>query len=182
MRRLLQGRRVKLKPLRPADAKELFEAVSSSREELKRRLRWVSLVESEGDSLEFIRSCAARENRGESRTFAVVEGRQERLAGVAALQRLLDAPGVAEACLWIRTDRLDKGLASEAGKLLAEQALRAGACHKIFARIDPSNRAARKVLRKLGFRYEGCLRQEKKLNGRWIDQECWGLLSSEWRK
>lgn len=179
---LLQGRRVTLRPLRLADARELFEALSSSREELKRRLRWVSLVQSEADCLDFIRSSTAQESRGESRTFAVIEGRQGRLAGVAALQRLLDAPGLAEACLWIRTDRQEKGLAVEAGKLLAEYALRGGAFHRLFARIDPSNRAARKVLQRLGFRYEGCLRQQKKLNGRWIDQECWGLLRSEWRK
>ena len=71
------------------------------------------------------------------------------------LQRLLDAPGLAEACLWIRTDRRDKGLASEAGKLLVDHALRPDSFQKISARIDPANRAARKVLKRLGFRYEG---------------------------
>lgn len=38
----------------------------------------------------------------------------------------------------------------------------------------------RKVLQSLEFRYEGCLRQDLRLNGRWIDQECWGLLRAEW--
>jgi ribosomal-protein-serine acetyltransferase len=178
----LQGRRLKLRALAEADAAELLEAVSSSHDELKRRLRWVSGVKSEADCLDFIRSCAAQAGRGESQAFAVVETKKGRLTGVAALQHMLDTPGLAEACLWIRADRQDKGYAVEAGRLLAAYALRGDAIQKLFARIDPANRAARKVLKRLGFCYEGCLRHEKRLNGRWIDQECWGLLRSEWKR
>lgn len=178
----LQGRRLKLRALAEADAAELFEAVTASRDDLKRRLRWVSSVGSQADSLEFIRSSAARASRGDSQVFAVVESRKDRLAGVAALQHMLDTPGLAEACLWIRADRQDKGYAVEAGRLLTAHAFRGDSIQRLFARIDPGNRAARKVLKRLGFLYEGCLRHEKRLNGRWIDQECWGLLRSDWKK
>lgn len=178
----LQGRRLKLRALAEADAAALFEAVSSSHDELKRRLRWASSVKSEADCLDFIRSCAAQAGRGDSQVFAVIEVRKNRPAGVAALQHMLDTPGLAEISLWIRTDRQGKGYAFESGKLLTAHAFRGDALQRLFARIDPGNRAARKVLKRLGFLYEGCLRHEKRLNGRWIDQECWGLLRSDWKK
>jgi ribosomal-protein-alanine N-acetyltransferase len=54
--------------------------------------------------------------------------------------------------------------------------------HRLYARIDPANRPSRKVLKKLRFRYEGTLREDKRLNGRWVHQECWGMLRSEWQR
>jgi RimJ/RimL family protein N-acetyltransferase len=101
---------------------------------------------------------------------------------VAALRWLGEDVQVAELCGWIASDRLGRGYASEAGRALAERAFKAMGVRRLFARIDPGNRAARQVFQKLGFRYEGCLRREKRLNGRWIDQECWGVLREEWRR
>ena len=74
------------------------------------------------------------------------------------------------------------GLAVEAGRRLLKTAFLKEGLQRVYARIEPSNRAARRILQKLGFSYEGCLRREKKLNGRWVDQECWGLLKSEMKK
>lgn len=83
---------------------------------------------------------------------------------------------------WVRPDRQNRGLGTEAGKLIIDHVFKSRELHRVYARIDPSNRPARRVLKKLGFRYEGCLRSERRLNGRWVDQECWGLLRSEWKK
>ncbi|MBI2362306.1 MAG: GNAT family N-acetyltransferase, partial [Elusimicrobia bacterium] len=70
--------------------------------------------------------------------------------------------------------------ATEAGRLMVDHAFRRMELRRLWARLDPANRAFRHVLKKLGFRYEGCLRADKRLNGRWIDQECWGMLRSDW--
>lgn len=178
----LLGRKLKLRPLAESDAAALFEAVTASREALKRRLRWVEAVRSPADCLDFIRASAEGAARGDSQAFVVVELKRPKLAGVAAVQGLLRAPGLAELSVWIRSDRADRGLATESMRLLIAHAFRGDALQRLYARIDPVNRSARKVLQKAGFHYEGCLRHEKRLNGRWIDQECWGLLRSEWKK
>lgn len=178
----LLGRKLKLRPLCEADAGPLFEAVTASREALKRRLRWVAAVKSSADCLEFIRASAEGAARGDSQAFAIVELKRGRLAGVAAVQNLLRAPGLAELSVWIRSEREDRGLATEAMRLLIAHAFRGETLQRLYARIDPVNRAARKVLQKAGFHYEGCLRHEKRLNGRWIDQECWGLLRADWKR
>lgn len=171
----LEGRRLSLRPLIPEDAGPLLEAVESSREILKRRLRWVGEVRSEADEAAFI-----GRSRADAPSWGVFETRSERLVGAASLVPVLPADRAqVRFGVWIRADRQDRGYASEAGKLIIEYAFRKLGSHRISARLDPANRSFRRVLKKLGFRYEGCLRDDQRLNGRWVDQECWGLLKSE---
>ncbi|TPW17152.1 MAG: ribosomal-protein-alanine N-acetyltransferase, partial [Elusimicrobia bacterium] len=102
------------------------------------------------------------------------------LAGVVALKEFAPAErGHARLSLWVRTGRTDRGFATEAGRLVVEHAFKRLELRRLSARLDPANRAFRHVLKKLGFRYEGCLRADKRLNGRWIDQECWGMLRGD---
>lgn len=174
------GRKVLLRRLAEADAAALREALEASRAELKRRFRWASAPQ---DAAVFIRAAAARNAAGRGLALAVAESRSGRLIGVAGLaDRFLPGGGKARMSLWVRTERAGRGLATEACRLLADHGFRRLGLRRLHARIDPANRAGRKVLQKLGFRYEGCLREHKRLNGRWIDQECWGLLRTEWKK
>ena len=179
---LLEGRRVTLRPLTEEDAVDLQEAVQTSRTELKRRFRWGADVLPDG-AIRFIRLAAEATTLGRGLTLAVAEARNGRIAGVASLSEAsFSEGGTARLSLWVRSERQGKGYATESGKLLTEHAFRRLGLHRIYARIDPVNRPSRKVLQKLGFRYEGCLREDKRLNGRWVDQECWGLLKIEWKK
>ncbi len=176
------ARRLELRPLRESDAAALFEAIEASRAGLRRRFRWVDEVKEEQDCRAFIKDCEAAAASGGQFVFAIVETKTGVLAGVAALRGLKVLPGLAEAALWVRADRQDHGYAVEGGRLLLARAFRLDGLHRVWARIDPANRAARKVLQKLGFHYEGCLRREKRVNNRWVDQECWGLLRPEWKR
>ncbi|MFH1725147.1 MAG: GNAT family protein [Elusimicrobiota bacterium] len=179
----MQGRRLHLRPLAAADAEALFEAVESSRESLKRRLRWVSEVREASDEARFIAQAEAEAASGDAFTWGAFDNRSEKLVGMTALQGMHKAEGSqARIGAWVRSGRQDKGYAAEAGRLVLEHAFRKAGLHRVYARLDPSNRAFRKVLKRLGFRYEGCLRADKRVNGRWVDQECWGLLKDEWKR
>jgi RimJ/RimL family protein N-acetyltransferase len=173
----LPGRRLSLRSLTEADAAQLYSAVESSRALLRRRMAWAGQA-TLSSCRDFIRAGREATGRGHAEIFGLFESRSEALVGVASLRGLPGGP--AELSLWVRSDRQDRGYAGEAGRLLRDRAFQGSKLKKLYARIDPANRVARKILRKLGFRYEGCLRHEKLLNNRWIDQECWGLLRSEW--
>ncbi len=167
-------RRLKLSPLGDADAMPLFGAIAASRADLRRRLGWSDEVRGPEEARAFI----AAASQGERALYGVREIAGEDLVGVATLE----GAGPAELSGWVRSDKTGRGYALEAGRLLIAQAFRGGGLRKLYARLDPANRAARKVVRRLGFRYEGCLRRHKRLNGRWVDQECWGLLREEWKR
>jgi ribosomal-protein-serine acetyltransferase len=176
------GGRIVLRPLEESDAAALFEAIASSRPRLKRRMKWVQAIRTPDDCREFIRTSFAQSHDRTSLVQGVFEKKPQQLAGVAALTRMSVADGRAKMSLWIRQERMGMGLAVEAGRRLLKTAFLKEGLQRVYARIEPSNRAARRILQKLGFSYEGCLRREKKLNGRWVDQECWGLLKSEMKK
>ncbi|MBI5244556.1 MAG: GNAT family N-acetyltransferase [Elusimicrobia bacterium] len=179
----LAGRHVRLRPLREPDAGLVFEAVESSREALKRWLSWVPKAAGTEDEADFIRRSRSEAAAGESSVWGVFESRSGRFAGVSSLDGLSPAErGRGRFCAWVRADRRNRGYATEAGRLLLDNAFRRLGLHRIFARIDPTNRAGRRVIRKLGFRYEGRLRDDWKINGRWIDHECWGLLKTDWKR
>ncbi len=179
----LKSRRLTLRPLTESDAEELFEAVETSREALKRRLLWVGGVRGVEDQKRFIAQAQAVAEKGDELVLGVFESKTDALVGVVSLDKQSSKERTqARLAVWIRADKQDRGYCTEAGRAVLECVFRRLNCHRLFARIDPTNRAFRRVLKKLGFHYEGCLRDDKRLNGRWIDQECWGLLKTEWKK
>lgn len=171
----LAGRSVRLRAILEGDEEALARAVDASRDILRRRFSWAS---SDDDHAGFLARSAREAAAGEARVCGIFEPRSGRLAGVASLR----GRGSVRFSAWVRADRQNRGLGTEAGRLIIEHVFRDREAHRVYARIDPANRPARRMLKKLGFRYEGCLRSDHRLNGRWIDQECWGLLRSEWKR
>lgn len=175
---VLEGRRVMLRALTEGDAPALLEAATASRDALRRRFSWAAADPTLAGESAFV--AAARDAAGSAVSWGVFETKGGALAGVASLEELMPADrGHARLALWIRTGRTDRGFATEAGKLVVEHAFKRLELRRLSARLDPANRAFRRVLKKLGFRYEGCLRADKRLSARWIDQECWGMLRGD---
>jgi RimJ/RimL family protein N-acetyltransferase len=52
--------------------------------------------------------------------------------------------------------------------------------HRVFASVDPRNRASRALLRRVGMRKEAHFRQSLLWKGEWVDDVVFGLLRSEW--
>ena len=177
----ISGRRVLLRPLAQGDASAALEAVQASSAQLRRRFKWAQDVLSSDDVLRHIRSKSAGWDAGSSCTFGIFDARGQRLVGMMSLDPIEAETSKARLSFWIRAEEQGKGYASEAGRLVVEHGLRRLSLRRLFARIDPSNRVARRVLQKLGFHYEGCLRGDERLANRWIDQECWGVLRTEWK-
>jgi RimJ/RimL family protein N-acetyltransferase len=167
--------RLTLRPLEASDVADLREAIDVSRPQLKRRFVWDA---ADADEEKFVARCAEAEAREEELVRGARAVKTGQLIGVGALQRLAGTMGVAELSFWVRSDKTDKGYAQEIGRGMAELAFKRR-IHRLWVRLDPTNRAARQVLKRLKFKYEGRLRREKRLNGRWIDQECWGLLKED---
>jgi RimJ/RimL family protein N-acetyltransferase len=54
--------------------------------------------------------------------------------------------------------------------------------HRVEAIIDSANERSKRLLLKLGFTYEGNLRQRSSFQGRFEDQHYFGLLKHEWHE
>ena len=52
--------------------------------------------------------------------------------------------------------------------------------HKVQLRIAVGNARSERIAEGLGFTKEGTLRDEVKVDGRWLDHTVWSLLEAEW--
>jgi RimJ/RimL family protein N-acetyltransferase len=81
----------------------------------------------------------------------------------------------------LRRDRWGQGLASEATTALIEFGFDELRAHRLWAHVFVQNTASANVLRRLGFRYEGCKLQSFFVRNAWHDLQTFAMLRSEWQ-
>lgn len=85
----------------------------------------------------------------------------------------------AELGYWIGRPFWGQGFATEAAAAVVDWAFDALRLHRIHARHFRSNPPSGRVLRKLGMRHEGTLREHRRKWGEYMDMECYGLLRED---
>lgn len=72
------------------------------------------------------------------------------------------------------------GYATEAGGAVLRFGFQELGLHRIWAQVVAENAPSIRVLKKLGMRQEGRLREKEFIKGRWHDQLIFAVLESEW--
>jgi len=102
--------------------------------------------------------------------------------GSCRVSRGLENQSVAETGYELHPDYWGRGLATEAARAIAGYGFREVGVHRIEAYVIADNAASVGVMRKVGFRLEGRLRENEFFQGRWWDTLVFGLLDTEWRE
>jgi ribosomal-protein-alanine N-acetyltransferase len=113
--------------------------------------------------------------------LAVTLAREQSLVGACRL--FVSDPGVGQGWLGyvLRRDAWGNGYATEAARALLRFGFLRLELHRVFATCDVQNTASEKVLRKLGMRHEGLMRQDRWIRDRWRDSHLYAILEDEWR-
>ncbi len=80
----------------------------------------------------------------------------------------------------VHADHWGRGYATDAVKTMVRFGFEELALHRISAAIGPDNAPSIAVVTKLGFSYEGRLRDHVRTNGAWRDSLLYSLLADEW--
>jgi ribosomal-protein-alanine N-acetyltransferase len=80
---------------------------------------------------------------------------------------------------WIGKPHAGQGYMSEALGLVLVFAFRTLGLHRVEANIVPGNRASLRLVKRLGFRYEGTAVRYLRINGDWQDHEHWAITVDE---
>jgi RimJ/RimL family protein N-acetyltransferase len=75
-----------------------------------------------------------------------------------------------------------RGLGTEATRLVVDYAFGVVGVHRIQLDVYAFNPRARHVYEKVGFVYEGTMREALLWDGEWVDCHLMGMLSSDWRR
>lgn len=102
--------------------------------------------------------------------------------GYTWLFRLDRLRGSAELGYWIAPDHQGNGFASEAAGRMVDYAFTELGLHRVQARYFEGNEPSRRVMERIGFEREGCLRESGFVDGERVDVPVYGLLADEWRE
>lgn len=96
--------------------------------------------------------------------------------------RVHDAQGRAELGYWVAREHWGRGFATEAARAVVDHGFEALSLRRMTADYYRRNTASGRVLEKLGFTIEGCLRSHVVRFGRIEDLVLTGLLREEWQR
>jgi ribosomal-protein-alanine N-acetyltransferase len=88
----------------------------------------------------------------------------------------------AELGFWIDKDFWGKGYATEAARAVMDYGFNKFGLHKIFAHHMTKNPASGRVMKKLGMREEGLLKEHLLRSGKYEDAVLYGVLKDDWDK
>lgn len=174
-------KRLMLRPFRRRDVGTLHEAVSVSVGELKPWLPWIDGYD-RGFAQRFIRESVGAWSEQRAYDFTVRSLTDlERHLGNVSIWPTSHQNEIGEVGYWIRSDETGHGYGTEAAAVAVAVGFEELGLHKVILRIAVGNVGSERMAEKLGFTYEGVLRDEVRVGSRWLDHSSWSMLSSEWR-
>lgn len=152
--------RLVLRCWEPSDAPLLKAALDLSLEHLR---AWLPSVVDEPSDLEGIQERLTRFRReflaGEGFVYGLFDSDESEVVGGSGLMPRI-GPRALEIGYWMRVDRINRGLATEATRALTLAGLALPEVDRIEIHCDPANTASTAVPRKLGYRPRETHRQE----------------------
>lgn len=73
-----------------------------------------------------------------------------------------------------------RGYAADAIRTIITAGLQQWNLHRVAALIGPDNARSIQLVKRLGFTYEGTIRDHVYTNGAWRDSQMWSVLDHEW--
>ena len=171
----LLGDKVRLRPIREADATDAYRLVVD--EAVLANLAWDGPA-SEAEIAETYRHLE-RLRTGESYSLAIEEVTKSGLiGGISARPRL--HPQQIDIGYWLGVPYWNQGYMTEAVRLVCHFSFVYLDAVRAYATVFTSNVASRKVLEKNGFSVDGTLRHHVFKRGEWYDEWFLSLLRFEW--
>lgn len=175
----LTTNRLLLRQIRPADAEALFATLSDQEVvKLYGHLPHQSL----DDTHELIRQIQARYARREAIRWGITLKGEDTVIGSCSFHHFGEGFHHTETGYELNRAFWRQGIMGEAVSAILTYGFSELGLHRIEAIIDITNEASKALLLKLGFTYEGNLRQRYYMHDRFEDEYYFGLLSDEWRE
>lgn len=174
---ILQTERLILRPIVPTDAPEI-EKLAGAREVADGTLT-IPHPYPAGAAQQWMLAHAADHERNGSIVLAITRRDGGRVCGTIGLH-VDPNHHRAELGYWIGVPYWNRGYVTEAAGAVMQYGFSALGLRRIFAMHYSNNTASGRVLRKLGMRHEGRLRQHIHKWDEYRDLEVYGILADEW--
>lgn len=178
----IEGPRILLRRVAADDAPAITEAVLESLDTLRPWMPWAHSATIPEDIRGWVARAQAAWPLRDSLEMLIVERATGRLLGNAGLPRLSWRVRSFEIGYWLRTSAEGHGYMREAVQLLTRVAFQRLGANRVEIRIDPSNERSLNVAKRLGFVFEGTLRNiGLDAHGRLLDRSVFSLTPEDYR-
>jgi ribosomal-protein-serine acetyltransferase len=166
-----------LRPLEESDAEELYRLIDANRARLKRWMAWAE-GQTRDRTLEFIR--AGRRQIGADDGFQSAILGEDGIVGVAGFHGV-DWPNRATSLgYWLAAGQEGRGTMTHAVRALVDHGFGRWGLNRVEIRADVENLRSRALAERLGFVYEGTLRQALRLADGFHDDVVYSMLAADW--
>jgi ribosomal-protein-serine acetyltransferase len=173
---ILDDRR-KLRLTETSDAEELHRVVAANREHLSAWMPWAA-----GQTLEGTRAFieTSRAEFAVNRAFHTVIVEDGRIVGTVGCHRLEWENRSASLGYWLAESAQGRGTVTMAARALIDFAFGPWKLNRVDIHAGVENRRSRAVAERLGFQFEGVLREFERVGDRFVDHAIYSMLAREW--
>lgn len=163
----------------PAFVEPLYALTNKNRAYLKKWLAWLDLVKTFDDTQTFIDTAVHQHNHSEGTTFAIMY--RDKLVGIAGFNHFDYQHKWGAIGYWLCASYNGKGVMTKVVEKLLEYGFVETRLNKIEIRCADENNRSRAIPERLGFTYEGTLRQCEWLYDKYVDHAVYSMLASEYK-
>lgn len=173
----METARLRLRKMKPADSEDMF--AYAKRDEVTRYLTWRSHPSERYTHgyLEYIQKHYAI---GNFYDWAIIEKASGRMIGTCGFTRLDAQNDTGEIGYVLNPDFWGKGLAAEAAERIVEFGFEKLLLNRIEARFISENAASRRVMEKIGMKFEGTYRGAMMIKGKYRDISVCSIMRDDY--
>ena len=170
---------VKLKILEEREAEQLFELIDNNREYLAEFLPFVEHTNKVEDSKKFIHSALQQFINGDGFHCGIWSNKE--LIGVIGLHYLDLVNKKTSIGYYLAENFQKKGIMTQCTKALIRYVYEEYDINRIEIQMSTKNKKSRAIPIRLGFTYEGILRNNERLQGEFSDSYVYSMLREEYK-
>jgi ribosomal-protein-serine acetyltransferase len=161
-------------------AEELFHLINANRASLRQWLPWLDWSNSPADTADHIRTSLERYNQ--SNGFSTGIWVDDALVGAIGLHAIDPRHRSSSVGYWLSEGLRGRGVMTAACRAVVGAAFGHYHLHRIEIRCATGNHKSCAIPKRLGFTYEGTLREAEWLYDHFVDLQVFAMLEQDWRQ
>ncbi|MCP4350622.1 MAG: GNAT family N-acetyltransferase [Desulfobacterales bacterium] len=172
---MIKGKQISLRTVRKKDVEQLFELESNL--EYRNQYFMIDFPSESQFSKDFDENGFWSKEKGR---LLIVDDSDTILGWVFFYKGIPYFDGFEIGYLLYKLSSRGKGIGTEAVKLFVQYLFELFPINRIHAITHVDNESSKKMLKRIGFKFEGITRQAIYIRGKYTDAELWSVLRSEW--
>lgn len=173
----LRGGRIVLNAIKLTDVDPLFRIIRDSREHLEKWLPWVDFIQSIEDERHIVEQWIYDMQIRTALHLTIRSG--DEVIGMVSTGQIDWTNQRTSIGYWIKRQSIRQNYATEATAILLTYLFSNLRLHRVFIQAATDNEGSNGVIKKLGFKIEGILRENERVKNRFLNHNIYGMTESD---